>query len=159
LSHICFEVLKNALRAVVERYGPGADSFPPIRILVAEGEEVQTPPRPPSPWANPIIPQTHRISLFPLNSCVVLANSGCRTSRSRLRMKEEESHGVSSPGYGHTCTPPPNPKTSTPTLINPISRRPWLGSDTDFRYRDCMRGTLVGIYVWRVWMDMGRMCI
>jgi len=40
LSHICFEVLKNALRAVVERYGPGADSFPPIRMLVAEGEEV-----------------------------------------------------------------------------------------------------------------------
>ena len=42
LSHICFEVLKNALRAVVERYGPGAESFPPIRMLVAEGEEVVT---------------------------------------------------------------------------------------------------------------------
>jgi hypothetical protein len=40
LSHICFEVLKNALRAVVEKHGPGADSFPPIRMLIAEGEEV-----------------------------------------------------------------------------------------------------------------------
>jgi hypothetical protein len=40
LSHICFEVLKNALRAVVEKKGPTADSFPPIKMLVAEGEEV-----------------------------------------------------------------------------------------------------------------------
>jgi hypothetical protein len=40
LSHICFEVLKNALRAVVEKHGPASDSFPPIRMLVAEGEEV-----------------------------------------------------------------------------------------------------------------------
>ena len=41
LSHICFEVLKNALRAVVEKHGPAADHFPPIRMLVAEGEEVR----------------------------------------------------------------------------------------------------------------------
>lgn len=40
LSHICFEVLKNALRAVVEKHGPGAESFPPIKMLIAEGEEV-----------------------------------------------------------------------------------------------------------------------
>jgi len=39
LSHICFEVLKNALRAVVEKHGPGADHFPAIKMLVAEGEE------------------------------------------------------------------------------------------------------------------------
>jgi len=32
--------LKNALRAVVEKHGPGADSFPPIKMLIAEGEEV-----------------------------------------------------------------------------------------------------------------------
>jgi hypothetical protein len=40
LSHVCFEVLKNALRAVVEKHGPAADHFPPIKMLVAEGEEV-----------------------------------------------------------------------------------------------------------------------
>jgi len=40
LSHIVFEVLKNALRAVVEKHGPTAESFPPIKMLVAEGEEV-----------------------------------------------------------------------------------------------------------------------
>jgi pyruvate dehydrogenase kinase 2/3/4 len=39
LSHICFEVLKNALRAVVEKHGPAADQFPPIRMLIAEGDE------------------------------------------------------------------------------------------------------------------------
>jgi len=43
LSHICFEVLKNALRAVVEKHGPQAEHFPPIRMLVAEGEEVIYP--------------------------------------------------------------------------------------------------------------------
>ena len=42
MSHICFEVLKNALRAVVEKHGPAADHFPPIKMLVAEGEEVET---------------------------------------------------------------------------------------------------------------------
>ena len=40
LSHICFELLKNSLRAVVERYGPdGEDHFPPIKVIVVEGKE------------------------------------------------------------------------------------------------------------------------
>ncbi|KZP33918.1 mitochondrial pyruvate dehydrogenase [Athelia psychrophila] len=39
LSHICFELLKNSLRAVVERYGPEAESYPPIKVIVVEGKE------------------------------------------------------------------------------------------------------------------------
>ncbi|PPR01963.1 hypothetical protein CVT26_008745 [Gymnopilus dilepis] len=40
LSHICFELLKNSLRAVVERYGVDAeDRFPPIKVVVVEGKE------------------------------------------------------------------------------------------------------------------------
>lgn len=40
LSHIVFELLKNSLRAVVERFGPeNEDSFPPIKIIVVEGKE------------------------------------------------------------------------------------------------------------------------
>ena len=40
LSHICFELLKNSLRAVVERYGPDRDDhFPPIKVIVVEGKE------------------------------------------------------------------------------------------------------------------------
>ncbi|KAL0959514.1 hypothetical protein HGRIS_011224 [Hohenbuehelia grisea] len=40
LSHICFELLKNSLRAVVERYGVDQeDSFPPIKVIVVEGKE------------------------------------------------------------------------------------------------------------------------
>ncbi|KAG2008121.1 atypical/PDHK/BCKDK protein kinase [Coprinopsis cinerea AmutBmut pab1-1] len=40
LSHICFELLKNSLRAVVERYGVDAeDHFPPIKVIVVEGKE------------------------------------------------------------------------------------------------------------------------
>jgi pyruvate dehydrogenase kinase 2/3/4 len=44
LSHICFELLKNSLRAVVERYGvDGVDGegggFPPIKVIVVEGKE------------------------------------------------------------------------------------------------------------------------
>ncbi len=41
LSHICFELLKNSLRAVVERYGHDAqeDVIPPIKVIVVEGKE------------------------------------------------------------------------------------------------------------------------
>ena len=38
-NHICFEVLKNALRAVIEYHGVTADHYPPIKMLVADGEE------------------------------------------------------------------------------------------------------------------------
>lgn len=40
LSHICFELLKNSLRAVVERYGvDGEEKYPPIKVIVVEGKE------------------------------------------------------------------------------------------------------------------------
>lgn len=38
LSHMLFELLKNSLRAVVEKFGE-ADEYPPIKVIVAEGKE------------------------------------------------------------------------------------------------------------------------
>lgn len=34
-----FEVVKNSLRAVVERHGVDSEEFPPIKVIVAHGEE------------------------------------------------------------------------------------------------------------------------
>ncbi|KAF8329263.1 mitochondrial branched-chain alpha-ketoacid dehydrogenase kinase-domain-containing protein [Amanita rubescens] len=40
LSHIVFELLKNSLRAVVERHGVESEEhFPPIKVVVVEGKE------------------------------------------------------------------------------------------------------------------------
>ncbi|GAK67320.1 alpha-ketoacid dehydrogenase kinase [Moesziomyces antarcticus] len=40
LNHMLFELLKNSLRAVVERYGVDQeDNFPPIKVIVVEGKE------------------------------------------------------------------------------------------------------------------------
>jgi len=35
-----FELLKNSLRATVEFHGKDKDSFPDVRIIVAQGDEV-----------------------------------------------------------------------------------------------------------------------
>ncbi|EEB06356.1 pyruvate dehydrogenase kinase Pkp1 [Schizosaccharomyces japonicus yFS275] len=39
LQHALFEILKNSLRAVVEHHGVDSDTFPPIKVIVAEGAE------------------------------------------------------------------------------------------------------------------------
>ncbi|KAI8920877.1 mitochondrial branched-chain alpha-ketoacid dehydrogenase kinase-domain-containing protein [Powellomyces hirtus] len=39
LHHMLFELLKNSLRAVVERHGVDCDEWPDIKVVVAEGKE------------------------------------------------------------------------------------------------------------------------
>ncbi|KAG8626673.1 hypothetical protein KVT40_005618 [Elsinoe batatas] len=39
LSHMLFEILKNSLRAVVERHGEDQEEFPVTKVIVAEGKE------------------------------------------------------------------------------------------------------------------------
>lgn len=39
LNHMLFETIKNSLRAVVEFHGVDADHYPPVKIIVAEGNE------------------------------------------------------------------------------------------------------------------------
>jgi pyruvate dehydrogenase kinase 2/3/4 len=39
LHHMVFELVKNSLRAVVERYGEEADVYPEIKVIIAEGRE------------------------------------------------------------------------------------------------------------------------
>lgn len=39
LHHVLFELLKNSLRAVVERHGADRDEWPEIKVVVAEGNE------------------------------------------------------------------------------------------------------------------------
>ncbi|GAA93675.1 uncharacterized protein L969DRAFT_90194 [Mixia osmundae IAM 14324] len=39
LNHMLFEVMKNSLRATVETHGAEADSYPPVKVIVAQGKE------------------------------------------------------------------------------------------------------------------------
>jgi pyruvate dehydrogenase kinase 2/3/4 len=34
-----FEILKNSLRAVVERHGEDCENYPPVKVIVAHGKE------------------------------------------------------------------------------------------------------------------------
>jgi DNA topoisomerase VI subunit B len=38
-NHMLFEVLKNSLRAVVEQHGIDCENYPPVKVIVAEGNE------------------------------------------------------------------------------------------------------------------------
>jgi len=38
-NHVLFEVLKNSLRAVVETHGVDCENYPPVKVIVAEGNE------------------------------------------------------------------------------------------------------------------------
>lgn len=38
-NHVLFEVLKNSLRAVVETHGIDCENYPPVKVIVAEGNE------------------------------------------------------------------------------------------------------------------------
>lgn len=39
LNHILFEMIKNSLRAVVESYGVDHESYPPVKVIIAQGDE------------------------------------------------------------------------------------------------------------------------
>lgn len=39
LHHMLFELLKNSMRAVVERFGQDEDDYPEIKVVIAEGKE------------------------------------------------------------------------------------------------------------------------
>jgi len=38
-NHMLFEVMKNSLRAVVETHGEECEDYPPIKVIVAEGQD------------------------------------------------------------------------------------------------------------------------
>lgn len=39
LSHMIFEIVKNSLRAVVESYGVDVEDYPPVKVIIAQGDE------------------------------------------------------------------------------------------------------------------------
>ncbi|KAJ3276592.1 hypothetical protein HDV01_004125 [Terramyces sp. JEL0728] len=39
LHHMLFELLKNSMRAIVERFGEDQDEYPEIKVVIAEGKE------------------------------------------------------------------------------------------------------------------------
>lgn len=39
LHQMLFELLKNSLRAVVERFGTDSEEFPEIRLVIVEGNQ------------------------------------------------------------------------------------------------------------------------
>lgn len=39
LAHMIFEVVKNSLRAVVDTYGADYEDFPPVKVVIAQGDE------------------------------------------------------------------------------------------------------------------------
>lgn len=39
LSHMIFEIVKNSLRAVVETHGLDHEEFPPVKVIIAQGDE------------------------------------------------------------------------------------------------------------------------
>jgi hypothetical protein len=129
-AHILFELLKNSLRAVVERHGvENEDDFPPIKVVVVEGKEDLTIKISDEGGGIPRSAVSRRKNHDPM----ILSRRGAEISVELY---------CRCPKFGRTCTRQCRKRRIWRPSRRTTSRRPWPGSGTVCRFRDCTLGSL-----------------
>lgn len=132
LHHMLFELLKNSLRAVVERYGEDCGEWPEIKVIVAEGKEDIT------------IKISDEGGGIP-RSGVQLVWTYMYTTAENPKLSEGDyrnDYRAPLAGYVHLPALCQSPCTNPKSLL---LFYPPIALDTDYPYRDFTPGTLVAI--------------
>lgn len=175
LHQMLFELLKNSLRAVTERFSESSKAAPPIRVVIAEGDEDITIkvsdegggiPRSGLPNIWTVRSPSASYTWHKLRKCGFLFLFSFLFFWHPMCMRILLVRGCTIAHFSFmcfnacicsTCTPRRNRRWKISMQRMKKGQQLWLDMGMAYHWHGCMRGTLGGIYSSSAWRSMARM--